>query len=72
VAAALGLAPTAVTAHAGEYVVHARATPALIADLACHLRDVGVGLISLDAGRRSLEAVFLQIASESDAREPAR
>jgi ABC-2 type transport system ATP-binding protein len=48
----------------GEYLVHAPATPARIADLACFLRDRDVTLAALQAGRRSLEAVFLQITAE--------
>jgi ABC-2 type transport system ATP-binding protein len=50
--------------HAGEYVIRAVGTPALIADLACHLRDIDVTLGALQAGRRSLEEVFLQITAE--------
>jgi ABC-2 type transport system ATP-binding protein len=50
--------------HAGEYVVRAAGTPARIADLACHLRDANVTLAALQAGRRSLEEVFLQITAE--------
>jgi len=53
--------------HAGEYVIRAAGTPARIADLACHLRDIDVTLGALQAGRRSLEEVFLQITAE-DAR----
>jgi ABC-2 type transport system ATP-binding protein len=52
---------------AGEYVIRAPGTPARIADLACHLRDIDVTLGALQAGRRSLEEVFLQITAE-DAR----
>jgi ABC-2 type transport system ATP-binding protein len=48
----------------GEYVVRASGTPARIADLACHLRDADVTLAALQAGRRSLEEVFLQITAE--------
>jgi ABC-2 type transport system ATP-binding protein len=50
---------------AGEYLVHAAATPARIADLACFLRDRDVTLAALQAGRRSLEEVFLQITAEA-------
>jgi ABC-2 type transport system ATP-binding protein len=53
--------------HAGEYVIRAAGTPGRIADLACHLRDLDVTLGALQAGRRSLEEVFLQITAE-DAR----
>ncbi len=49
---------------AGEYVVRAAGTPARIADLACFLRDENVTLAALQAGRRSLEEVFLQITAE--------
>jgi ABC-2 type transport system ATP-binding protein len=52
---------------AGEYVIRAPGTPARIAELACHLRDLDVTLGALQAGRRSLEEVFLQITAE-DAR----
>ena len=48
----------------GEYLVRAPGTPELIADLACWLRDHGVALGALQAGRRSLEEVFLQITAE--------
>jgi hypothetical protein len=54
----------------GEYLVRAAATPARIADLACFLRDRNVTLAALQAGRRSLEEVFLQITAEQ-ARERA-
>jgi len=53
--------------HAGEYVIRAAGTPGRIAGLACHLRDIDVTLGALQAGRRSLEEVFLQITAE-DAR----
>jgi ABC-2 type transport system ATP-binding protein len=49
----------------GEYVVHAPGTPTRIADLACFLRDLDVTLAALQAGRRSLEEVFLQITAEA-------
>ena len=49
----------------GEYVLHVPATPARIADLACWLRDQDVTLAALQAGRRSLEDVFLQITAEA-------
>jgi ABC-2 type transport system ATP-binding protein len=48
----------------GEYVVRASGTPARVADLACFLRDHDVTLYALQAGRRSLEEVFLQITAE--------
>ena len=41
-----------------------RATPKLIAELACHLRDRGVLLSGLHSGRRSLEEVFLALTTE--------
>ena len=49
----------------GEYVLHLPATPSRIADLACWLRDQDVTLAALQAGRRSLEDVFLQITAEA-------
>jgi ABC-2 type transport system ATP-binding protein len=62
---ALGLADADVVEdRAGEYVVRAAGTPARIADLACFLRDADVTLAALQAGRRSLEEVFLQITAE--------
>jgi ABC-2 type transport system ATP-binding protein len=48
----------------GEYVIRAPGTPARIAGLACFLRDENVTLAALQAGRRSLEEVFLQITAE--------
>jgi len=65
VAVALGLPDDGVVEdRAGEYVVRAAGTPARIADLACYLRDADVTLAALQAGRRSLEEVFLQITAE--------
>ena len=65
IARALGLPEGAVVEdRAGEYVVRAAGTPGRIADLACHLRDTDVTLAALQAGRRSLEEVFLQITAE--------
>ena len=62
---ALTLADTDVAEdRAGEYVVRAAGTPERIADLACFLRDRNVTLAALQAGRRSLEEVFLQITAE--------
>ena len=49
---------------AGEYVVARPGLPERIADLACFLRDENVTLAALQAGRRSLEEVFLQITAE--------
>jgi len=63
--AALGVAPDAVTeTRAGEYVIAAEATPELVADLAVWLRDAGIRLGELQAGRRSLEEVFLRLTRE--------
>jgi ABC-2 type transport system ATP-binding protein len=62
---ALGLPDGAVAEdRPGEYVVQAAGTPGRIADLACFLRDQNVTLAALQAGRRSLEEVFLQITAE--------
>ena len=48
----------------GEYRVRAPGTPALIADLACWMRDRDTVIGTLQAGGRSLEDVFLQITAE--------
>jgi ABC-2 type transport system ATP-binding protein len=70
-AKALGLDKgTAVEIHPGDYVVRADATPSRIADLACFLRDRDATLTALQSGRRSLEAVFLQITAEAAAAQP--
>src|SRR5262245_8705548 len=67
-ATALGAdAGAVVEERAGEYLVHAVGTPARIADLACFLRDRNVTLAALQAGRRTLEEVFLQITAEEPA-----
>jgi len=64
-AVALGLDAAQVREdRAGEYVVDAPGTPARIADLACFLRDRNITLDALQAGRRSLEEVFLQITAQ--------
>jgi ABC-2 type transport system ATP-binding protein len=64
-AAALLLAPAAVVeSRPGEYVVHAAPSPELVAALTAWLRDHGVALGDLRAGRRTLEEVFLQVTSE--------
>jgi ABC-2 type transport system ATP-binding protein len=64
-AGALLLAPAAVVeSKPGEYVVHADASPELVAALTAWLRDHGVALGDLRAGRRTLEEVFLQVTSE--------
>jgi ABC-2 type transport system ATP-binding protein len=51
----------------GEFLVRAPGTPELVADLACFLRDHGLMLGALQAGRRSLEEVFLQLTAEDRA-----
>jgi len=71
-AKALRLEPgTAAEARPGEYLVRAEVTPARIADLACFLRDRDATLTSLQSGRRTLEAVFLQITAEAVVSQPA-
>ena len=52
--------------------MRAAGTPARIADLACFLRDRDVTLAALQAGRRSLEEVFLQITARRGAGEPMK
>jgi ABC-2 type transport system ATP-binding protein len=70
-AKALGLERgTAAEPRPGEYLVRADVTPARIADLACFLRDRDATLTSLQSGRRTLEAVFLQITAEAEVPEP--
>ncbi|HUI49450.1 MAG TPA: ABC transporter ATP-binding protein [Acidimicrobiia bacterium] len=65
IAGALGLGENDVVEdRSGEYVIRSACTPALVADLACHLRDMNVTLAALQAGRRSLEEVFLHITAE--------
>ena len=54
----------------GEYVLHVPGTPQRIADLALFLRDRDVTLAALQAGRRSLEEVFLQITAEATRERP--
>jgi ABC-2 type transport system ATP-binding protein len=64
-ALALSLEPGAVVEHRpGEYLVHAVATPALVAQVACWLRDRDVLLGELRAGRRSLEDLFLRVTGD--------
>jgi ABC-2 type transport system ATP-binding protein len=64
-AAALGLDTAKVREpRPGEYVLDVAATPELIAGLAGWLRDRGVTLGDLHAGRGSLEEVFLRLTSE--------
>ena len=61
-AAALFLTPGSVREiRPGDYLIDAAATPELIAQLAAWLRDQGVLLSELRAGRRSLEDVFLRL-----------
>ena len=50
--------------------MRADVTPGRIADLACFLRDRDATLTSLQSGRRSLEAVFLQITAEAAVSQP--
>ncbi len=67
-AGALLLSPAAVVeSKPGEYVVHAASSPELVAALTAWLRDQGVALGDLRAGRRTLEEVFLQVTSEPSA-----
>lgn len=54
-------------ARPGEYVVDTAATPEVIATLTAWLRDRGVTLGNLRAGRSSLEEVFLRLTSEDRA-----
>jgi ABC-2 type transport system ATP-binding protein len=69
-AGALGLPGEAVAeAPPGEYVIAAPATPELVAVLAGWLRDRGVTLGDLRAGRRTLEEVFLAL-TEPEQEEP--
>jgi ABC-2 type transport system ATP-binding protein len=65
-AAAAGVAPGTVNEERpGRYVVRAAGTPALIAALAGWLAEHDVALGDLQAGRRSLEEVFLALTAES-------
>ncbi|MGH8973266.1 MAG: ABC transporter ATP-binding protein, partial [Acidimicrobiia bacterium] len=67
-AGAAGLVPGAVTEERpGRYVVQAPGTPALIAALTGWMADHDVTLGDLQAGRRSLEEVFLTLTAESTA-----
>jgi ABC-2 type transport system ATP-binding protein len=71
-AAALSLPPAAVSEdRPGEYVVRAAPSPELVASLTGWLRDRGVPLGDLRAGRRSLEEVFLSLTREASAAVPA-
>jgi ABC-2 type transport system ATP-binding protein len=64
-AARLGLASDSVReARPGEYVVAATASPELVAALAEWLRERGVTMGELRAGRRTLEEVFLTLTEE--------
>jgi ABC-2 type transport system ATP-binding protein len=49
----------------GEYVVHAEATPATVADLTAWLAARDLALADLRAGRHRLEDVFLRLTSEA-------
>jgi ABC-2 type transport system ATP-binding protein len=64
--AALGAAAGAVVdePRPGRYVVHARNDPRLVARLASWMADHDVLLGELQAGKRSLEDVFLRITAE--------
>jgi len=65
-AVAAGLEPGAVSEERpGRYVVRAGGTPALISALAGWLAEHDVALGDLQAGRRSLEDVFLTLTAES-------
>ena len=67
-AGALRLAPAAVVeSRPGEYVVQGAPSPERVAALTAWLRDNGVALGDLRAGRRSLEEVFLQVTTEPSA-----
>jgi ABC-2 type transport system ATP-binding protein len=71
-AVALSLPPAAVSEdRPGEYVVRAAPSPDLVASLANWLRDRGVVLGDLRAGRRSLEEVFLSLTGEASMAVPA-
>jgi ABC-2 type transport system ATP-binding protein len=66
----LGLEPGRVAEERpGDYVVRASGTPALVADVAIWLRDRDEPLGALQAGRRSLEDVFLQLTAEQPEEE---
>jgi ABC-2 type transport system ATP-binding protein len=54
----------------GDYLVRAAGTPDLVANLAIWMRDHDEPLGALQAGRRSLEDVFLQITAEQPESEP--
>jgi ABC-2 type transport system ATP-binding protein len=70
-AAAIGVpVDVVVEERPGEYVLHVPGTPQRIADLAVFLRDRDVTLAALQAGRRSLEEVFLQITAEATRERP--
>jgi ABC-2 type transport system ATP-binding protein len=66
-AAALGLDPEAVReTRPGDYVIEAPASPDLVAALGVWLRERGISLRELRAGRRSLEDVFLRLTSDEE------
>jgi ABC-2 type transport system ATP-binding protein len=64
-------------ARAGEYVVAAAATPALVATLTAWLAEHDVSLTGLQTGRRSLEDIFVRLtgpatpATDGTVEEPA-
>ena len=69
-AAAVGAAVD--ESRAGRYVVHAPNDPALVARLAAWLERNDVRLGELQAGKRSLEEVFLRITAETAGGRAAR
>ena len=65
-AAALGVEPAAVAeSRPGEYRITAEPTPERVAALTAWLAGEGLSLGDLQAGRRSLEEVFLRLTAES-------
>ncbi len=63
--ARLGLARTEVReVRAGDYVIATSATPTLVAELACWLREQDALVTELRAGHPSLEDVFLRLTTE--------
>lgn len=72
--AALGAALDAAVeeTRSGRYVVHAAGTPELIARLTAWLHAHDIRLGDLQAGRRSLEDVFLRLTAEDPVTSPER